>query len=63
MKDCVQKKTQISGGGWKQLQVARALLYGKEILVVDEALSGLDEDSAHHLNQWFIHYSGTVIDI
>lgn len=54
---------QLSGGELKRLEVARALLYGKEILVVDEALSGLDEESADRLNKLIINYPGTVINI
>ncbi|TQS75564.1 hypothetical protein DX933_04615 [Ornithinibacillus gellani] len=30
---------------------------------MDEALSGLDEDSANRLNQLIMRYPGTVIDI
>lgn len=54
---------QLSGGELKRLEVARALLYGKEILVVDEALSGLDEESADRLNKLIINYPGTIINI
>ncbi|MHA3226164.1 ABC transporter transmembrane domain-containing protein [Globicatella sulfidifaciens] len=53
----------LSGGEMKRLEVARALLYGKEILVVDESLSGLDDTAAEQLNQVIIDYPGTVIDI
>src|SRR5699024_7379579 len=54
---------QLSGGELKRLEVARALLYNKKVLVVDEALSGLDEISADGLNQLIMDYPGTVIDI
>lgn len=54
---------QLSGGELKRLEVARALLYGKEILVVDEALSGLDAKNADLLNQLILAYPGTVINI
>lgn len=54
---------QLSGGELKRLEVARALLYGKEILVVDEALSGLDDKNADLLNQLILTYPGTVINI
>ncbi|MBB4826664.1 ABC-type multidrug transport system fused ATPase/permease subunit [Sporosarcina luteola] len=54
---------QLSGGELKRLEVARALLYNKNILVVDEALSGLDAESADQLNQLIMNYPGTVINI
>lgn len=54
---------QLSGGELKRLEVARALLYNKNILVVDEALSGLDEKSANQLNLLIMNYPGTVINI
>jgi len=54
---------QLSGGELKRLEVARALLYNKNILVVDEALSGLDDASADGLNRLIMDYPGTVIDI
>lgn len=54
---------QLSGGELKRLEVARAMLYGKEILVVDEALSGLDGESADRLNQLIMKYPGTIINI
>lgn len=54
---------QLSGGELKRLEVARAILYGKNILVVDEALSGLDYDNADKLNRLILNYPGTVINI
>ncbi|WP_125605748.1 ATP-binding cassette domain-containing protein [Lapidilactobacillus bayanensis] len=54
---------QLSGGEIKRLAVARALLYHKQILVVDEALSGLDSHNADLLNRIILDYPGTVIDI
>lgn len=53
----------LSGGEMKRLEVARALLYGKDILVVDEALSGLDDMSARKLNDLIMRYPGAVINI
>lgn len=54
---------QLSGGELKRVEVARAMLYNKNILVVDEALSGLDAESANQLNQLIMAYPGTVINI
>lgn len=54
---------QLSGGEMKRLEVARAWLYRKGILIVDEALSGLDSKTADQLNQVIINYPGTVLDI
>ena len=53
----------LSGGEMKRLGVARALLYGKDILVVDEALSGLDDTSARKLNDLIMRFPGAVINI
>lgn len=53
----------LSGGEKKHLGVARALLYNKKILIVDEALSGLDNDSADLLNQFILDYPGIVLNI
>lgn len=53
----------LSGGEMKRLEVARAIAYGKEILVVDEALSGLDYTSAKRLNDLIMKFPGTVINI
>ncbi|HLS34838.1 MAG TPA: hypothetical protein VK061_01205 [Bacillota bacterium] len=47
----------------KRFEVARALLSGRKILVVDEALSGLDEKNTDLLNRLIANYPGTVIDI
>ncbi|MFC3899599.1 ABC-type multidrug transport system, ATPase and permease component [Aliicoccus persicus] len=52
-----------SGGEKKRLGVARALLYNKKILIVDEALSGLDNDSADLLNRFILDYPGIVLNI
>ncbi|WP_042477148.1 ATP-binding cassette domain-containing protein [Bacillus ndiopicus] len=54
---------QLSGGELKRLEVARAMLSNKEILVVDEALSGLDGENADRLNQLITSYPGTVMNI
>ena len=53
----------LSGGEMKRLEVARALVYGKDILVVDEALSGLDDTSARKLNDLIMRFPGAVINI
>ena len=53
----------LSGGELKRLEVARALLFKKPILLVDEALSGLDAQAAKALNQVLRQYPGLVIDI
>lgn len=53
----------LSGGEMKRLEVARALVYGKDILVVDEALSGLDDTSARKLNDLIMRFPGAVVNI
>lgn len=53
----------LSGGELKRLELARALLFEKPCLLVDEALSGLDDESSKILNYLIKTYSGAVIDI
>lgn len=53
----------LSGGELKRLELARALLFEKPCLLVDEALSGLDYESSKILNDLIKTYSGAVIDI
>ncbi|MGQ7365955.1 ATP-binding cassette domain-containing protein [Streptococcus suis] len=54
---------QLSNGEQRRLEVARALLQEKEILFVDEALSGLDVVNAELLSTILLHYPGTVLNI
>lgn len=54
---------QLSGGEMKRLELARALLMGKEILIVDEVLSGLDEKRAYQIQQVIFDNFKTVIDV
>ncbi|HFI0301775.1 TPA: ATP-binding cassette domain-containing protein [Streptococcus suis] len=54
---------QLSNGEQRRLEVARALLQEKEILFVDEALSGLDVVNAALLSDILLHYPGTVLNI
>ena len=43
--EIIDDKT-ISGGQKQRIAIARALYYGKTILLIDEAIKGLDEESA-----------------
>lgn len=54
---------QLSGGEEKRLELARALAEPKTLLVVDEALSGLDATAAAEVNKLILSYPGAVIDI
>lgn len=54
---------QLSGGELKRIEIARAIIFQKPILLIDEALSGLDKGNANRLNQLIINYPGTVLDI
>ncbi|HEL2002860.1 TPA: ABC transporter ATP-binding protein [Streptococcus suis] len=54
---------QLSNGEQRRLEVARALLQEKEILFVDEALSGLDAVNAELLSTILLYYPGTVLNI
>ncbi|HEL1603085.1 TPA: ABC transporter ATP-binding protein [Streptococcus suis] len=54
---------QLSNGEQRRLEVARAILQRKEILFVDEALSGLDKINAKLLCGILLNYPGTVLNI
>lgn len=54
---------QLSNGEQRRLEVARAILQRKEILFVDEALSGLDVVNAELLSTILLNYPGTVLNI
>ncbi|WP_125703019.1 ATP-binding cassette domain-containing protein [Lacticaseibacillus daqingensis] len=53
----------LSGGELKRLEVARALLAKRSVLLVDEGLSGLDDATAAQLSALFRAYPGTVIEV
>ncbi|WP_179395227.1 ABC transporter transmembrane domain-containing protein [Lacticaseibacillus absianus] len=53
----------LSGGELKRLEVARALLTHRPILLVDEGLSGLDPHTAAQLQAVFQRFSGTLIQV
>lgn len=58
-----ENKAHLSGGEIKRLELARALLAKRPILVVDEALSGLDKQRAATLHDLIVSYPGTLIEI
>lgn len=53
----------LSGGEKRKIELARALLRKKTILLLDEALSGLDHQSMQTIFQLIVDFKGTVIDI
>ncbi|UPQ85521.1 ABC transporter ATP-binding protein/permease [Ignavigranum ruoffiae] len=53
----------LSNGEIKRLELARAILHQKNILLVDEVLSGLDLKRAEQINQVIFTYFDTIIDV
>ncbi|WP_054723120.1 ATP-binding cassette domain-containing protein [Lacticaseibacillus nasuensis] len=53
----------LSGGELKRLEVARAILAKRQVLLVDEGLSGLDAASATKLADLFLAFPGTLIEV
>ncbi|WP_342769159.1 ATP-binding cassette domain-containing protein [Lactobacillus xujianguonis] len=53
----------LSGGEQRKIELARALLAKKEILLVDEGLSGLDEKSSKKIFDLIMEFPGTVLEI
>lgn len=53
----------LSGGEKRKLELARLLLRNKKLLLVDEALSGLDKESYGQVFDLILNFPGTVIDI
>lgn len=53
----------LSGGERRKIELARALLAKKEILLVDEGLSGLDKKSSQKIFDLIMTFPGTVLEI
>lgn len=53
----------LSGGEKKRVEVARALVHPRPILLIDEALSGLDQTAAESIEQLLFRTPGTQIEI
>ncbi|WP_254258606.1 ATP-binding cassette domain-containing protein [Lactobacillus crispatus] len=58
-----EKGLSLSGGEKRKLEIARALLNQKSILLVDEGLSGLDEESNKQIFALLQSLPQTVIEI
>lgn len=53
----------LSGGQLKRLEIARAILFGRNIFLVDELNASLDRETAKNINEIIINTNKTVIDI
>lgn len=51
----------LSGGQRQKLIIARVLLGGARVLILDEANSALDEESEEAINDYFLEYEGRTI--
>lgn len=61
--DLGEKGAQLSGGEKRKIELARALLRKRSILLLDEAMSGLDPASQESVFKLIMNFEGTVIDI
>ena len=53
----------LSGGELQRLEIARAFLYDRPIILADEATSSLDNDTAEHIRKTFINGANTLIEV
>lgn len=53
----------LSGGQIQRVEIARALLRSRPILLVDEGTSSLDNETSAIIRQTLINYPGTVVEV
>ncbi|MCW6679976.1 ABC transporter ATP-binding protein/permease [Aerococcaceae bacterium NML130460] len=53
----------LSGGQIKRIEIARAMLFGRNVLLVDEATSSLDKDTGRRIIESLLQSEDTIIDI
>lgn len=53
----------LSGGQTMKLEIARALLRGREILLADEITAALDKENAEEIRNLLLHLPKTIIEI
>lgn len=53
----------LSGGQLKRIEIARAILYNKSVLLIDEGNANLDEHSATEINTMLTNLNKLIIDI
>ena len=58
-----EKGLKLSGGEKRKLELARVLLAKRDVLLVDEALSGLDNKSANNIFALLQQFPGTILEI
>ncbi|HBC7861272.1 TPA: ATP-binding cassette domain-containing protein [Enterococcus faecalis] len=53
----------LSGGELQRIEIARAFLYNRPIILADEATSSLDNITAAHIRNTFINSPNTLIEV
>lgn len=58
-----KKIHQLSGGERNRVQLARSLIDGANVVILDEPSNDLDQDTMRALEEALIHFDGTVITV
>jgi ATP-binding cassette subfamily C protein len=64
MSDIGESGNKLSGGQRQRIAIARALINGSQILLLDEAMSSLDPETAKEIENWILSQEQlTVISV
>ena len=55
--------TNLSGGEKKRIEIARAFLYNRNFLLIDEGTASLDPQTAHEIHEMILSSDLTVVEI
>lgn len=55
--------TNLSGGEKKRIEIARAFLYNRNFLLIDEGTASLDPQTAHEIHELIFSSNLTVVEI